>query len=364
MGDNLSLSIGVGGSGLGQDRDFGTARSFIPRNAPEIFNRGSRLWTSQFWDSRAEVVDGEFLNPAGDHLPDGLDSILAVQAMFPVTSRDELRGHLGENELGAVDDDDFQGIWDGLMNRLLAIPEYEVLFQEAYPEKSVEELGFEDAANAIAAFESEAFTFFDSPFDRYLAGDSEALDDQAKRGALVFFGKGKCSQCHSGPLLTDQQHHNMGTPQLGPGKEGEAPEDFGRFRVTGDPKDLYHFRTPPLRNVEFTGPYMHDGAFTSLEGAVRHHLETIDSFENYDESQLDPRLQDQVLSDSEISSTLDPFQKGRTPLKEDEIEDLLAFLRSLTSESVFEASVFGTGPLAETIPAAVPSGLPVDRVPD
>ena len=81
----------------------GFDREFIPRNAPEVFNRGSSLWFSQFWDSRVmDIGGGDFLSPAGDALPDGLPNVLAVQAMFPVTSRDEMRGSISDgNELAS-----------------------------------------------------------------------------------------------------------------------------------------------------------------------------------------------------------------------------------------------------------------------
>ena len=107
-GDSLSLPIGTGAvvtGALGPFREKGADRSFIPRNAPEVFNRGSALWISQFWDSRVtEDGKGGFINPAGSKLPAGLPNALAVQAMFPVTSRDEMRGSLDDgNDLSVID---------------------------------------------------------------------------------------------------------------------------------------------------------------------------------------------------------------------------------------------------------------------
>ena len=97
--DHLPVSIGTGGIGLGLDRQIGFDRNFIPRNAPDIFNRGASEWTSMFWDSRISLNSAnEFLSPAGDKLPDGLDNVLAVQAMFPVTSGDEMRGAHGDED--------------------------------------------------------------------------------------------------------------------------------------------------------------------------------------------------------------------------------------------------------------------------
>jgi len=361
--DGLSLPVGTGGVGLGPSRVLGAERGFIPRHAPEVFNRGAAQWQTMFWDSRvAGSTEAAFISPAGDQLPQGLDSVLAVQAMFPVTSRDEMRGQLGDtdvrghsNELAAVADGDFQGIWGGLMERLLAIPEYETLFGRAYPGLPKDDLGFEHAANAIAAYEIAAFTFLDAPWDRYLAGEQAALSDEAKQGALLFYGKAQCVACHSGVLFTDQAHHNICAPQLGPGKGDEAPLDLGRARETGDTADQFAFRTPPLRNVAVTGPWMHDGAYTTLGAAVNHHLDPQQALRSYDVSQLSPALQSTVLGDQEsleaMMQGLDSLVQEPATLSEREFSQLMAFLYALTSPSVEE--------LLYAIPESVPSGLPV-----
>jgi cytochrome c peroxidase len=245
-GDSLALSIGTRGKGLGTARVLGDGRPLIPRNAPEIFNRGSELWTTMFWDGRVAQEVDYFGSPAADLLPKGLHSTLAAQAMFPVTARDEMRGHPGEsiwlkparqlritssdaadmnvsehreNELAGIANDDLPAIWSALMSRLQVIPEYEALFKAAYPDMSETELGFEYAANAIAAYEMAAFSFNDSPWDRYLAGEFDALSEEAKAGGLIFYGDAGCAACHSGVLMSDQEFHNIAAPQLGPGKD-------------------------------------------------------------------------------------------------------------------------------------------------
>jgi cytochrome c peroxidase len=155
-------------------------------------------------------------------------------------------------------------------------------------------LRFQHAANAIAAYEMSAFTFTDSPWDRFLLGDDSALSTEAARGARLFYGKAGCSACHNGRLLTDQKHHNIGVPQLGPGKGDEAPEDFGRGRETGLAKDMFAFRTPPLRNVSATCAWMHNGAYTTLEGTVRHRIDPAFALANYDIGQIDPMSRETV----------------------------------------------------------------------
>jgi len=362
-GDAISVSIGTSGLGLGEDRDMGTARKLVPRNATPIFNLGYTEWNALFWDGRVErdPVAG-FHTPASDRLPSGLDSVLAAQAMFPVTSRDEMRGYRGDmdifgqpNELAIVVDYKSQPIWDGLMKRILAIPEYVDMFNAAFPDVPTNELGFQHAANAMAAYEIAAFTFEDSPYDRYIQGDKTALTDEARQGALLFYGEAGCSSCHSTGLLTDQQFHNIAVPQIGDGKGREQPFDLGRARETGNDCDRYAFRTAPLRNVALTGPWMHDGAFITLEATVRHHLDPITSLQNYDPSQLPVLLAEKCQDQPESLAAIEKWYTDNTSagvqLSDEEIHLLLAFLDSLTSPSALD--------LSHTIPASVPSGLTV-----
>jgi cytochrome c peroxidase len=361
--DAQSLSIGTGGVGAGANRSLGTAGQFISRNAQDLFNRGYPEFGAMFWDGRVERrAGGGLVTPAGALLPAGLSGPLAAQAMFPVFTRLEMRGQPGDldvfgapNELAALGDDDAGGVWAALMGRLLAIGGYVALFQAAYPGVPTGELGFQHAANAIAAFEAEAFVSTGSPFDDYLRGADAALEPAAKRGAIVFFGKAGCAQCHRGPHLSDQQFHNIGVPQLGPGFGPEQPEDYGRAGVSGTTGERYLFRTSPLRNVELTGPWMHDGAYTTLAAAVRHYRNAEDALTGYDPSGLRPELQDTYLDDpgslAAILQTLDTRVQTPLALSDAEVDDLVAFLRSLTDPAAAD--------LGSLVPASVPSGLPV-----
>ncbi|MEA3337165.1 MAG: FG-GAP-like repeat-containing protein [Chloroflexota bacterium] len=366
-GDGISLSVGTGGFGLGTERRRGTMRGIIPRNAPEIFNRGAPEWHTMFWDSRVSTtLHGGFTMPAeidSAIYPAGLDNVVAAQAMFPVTSRGEMRGDLRDvdvhgniNELAVPRDDDPHETWQTLMTRLMAIDEYRSLFADAYPQLAPEDLGFQHAANAIAAFEIGAFTLLDAPWDRYLGGDDTALSEDARQGAILFYGKARCSECHSGNLMTDQKHHNVGIPQIGPGKGRENRYvDMGRARETDDPSDEFAFRTPPLRNVAITGPWMHNGAYTSLESTVRHMLDAREMLETYDPSQLsidvlsETELKEEIVQ--RISASLDPIIKKTVQLSDEEIAKLTAFLQSLTDPAAVD--------LSHLVPESVPSGLPV-----
>jgi cytochrome c peroxidase len=355
-GDGLPLSIGQGAHGLGPGRTGPGA--IIPRHAPDLFNRGAPFWVILFWDGRVAIKSGGgFATPAGNNLPVNVASVLAAQAMFPVESRDEMRGQKNEagNELGQFDDADFVGVWNGIMQRLRAIPKYDTMFQAAFGQ-SVSAVGFEYAANAIAAFQASAFAKYDTPFDAYVAGDRTALNDQQKRGAVLFFGKANCGKCHLGPLLTDQKFHNIAVPQLGPGRPVSAGGlDIGREETTGLAADRFLFRTPPLRNVALSPPYFHNGAFGTLLSAVRHYVNVTRSLETYNKSQLPAALQPTVkegrLVWDQVEATLDPIVADTLKLQEAELTEIVAFLQALTDPAAQN--------LSGLIPATVPSGLPV-----
>lgn len=359
-GDALSVSIGTGGVGSGENRVLGAGRDFIPRNAPPVYNLGSA--DTMFWDGRVHSVGGTLDTPAEAALPNGLDSALAAQAMFPVTSRAEMRGQSGDNdingqvnELAQVADNDLSGQWEAIMDRLRAIPAYVALFQAAYPQVATQDLGFEHAANAIAAFEEDQFGTFNSPFDQYVAGDDTALTAQQKSGAELFYGRANCASCHSGPLLSDFDFHNIAAPQVGPGKDADAPLDLGRFGVSGINQDRFRFRTPPLRNVALSGPWMHSGPYTTLNGVVAHYRNPANALRNYNGGQLRGDLQSLVFTQQQINAgilnNLDP-QVQPVQLNQQDVADIVAFLNALTDPTAVQR--------ANDIPASVPSGLPVN----
>jgi cytochrome c peroxidase len=366
-GDGLSLAIGTGAVRVGTTRTLGPGRQFTPRNAPSLLSAGLQPFYL-FWDGRVSEFGGgasRFSSPAGAALPSGLASVLAAQAMIPVTNRVEMRGNAGDrdalgnvNELAQPADTQYAQIWSATMRRVLAVSAYLQKFTAAFPSVPASQLGFQHAANAIAAFEVQTFTKTNSAFDRYLARDDNALSIDAKRGALLFFGKARCSQCHNGPRLGGESFANTAAPQLGPGTGALAPLDAGRGdpSIGGQPQlPRFFFRIPPLRNVELTAPYMHDGAYATLE-AVVHHYNNVDSaVKAYDVSQLDPSLRASYHGDAAtikaLLSTLDGRLQQPLGLSEDELKTLVAFLKSLTDPSARD--------MIGVVPASVPSGLPV-----
>ena len=266
--DDRTLPLGVGGVGLGKAR---TGGAIVPRNSPAILN--THLLDQMFWDGRVEHSPDGVSTPAGEALTPEMRAILdprwellAAQAMFPPTSRHEMRGEIGESELGNIENKNTAEIWDKLTQRLMDIPEYQRMFLAAYPDlTSISEVQFAHAANAIAAFEVKAFAHTDSPFERFVKGDDEALTDHQIEGAREFFGDAGCAQCHSGNTFTDSDFHNIGLPQFGPGKGDGASklEDFGRERVTGSTADRYQIRTASLLNIALTGPPLLDATWNA-----------------------------------------------------------------------------------------------------
>ncbi len=406
--DGVSLSLGEGAVGLARKRhtvaDFPVSER-VPRNSPALFFLGARQFARLFHDGRVEKDDSlawssGYWTPARDQLPDGLHNVLAVQAMFPMTSPVEMAGQKGENEIAnAASLREFNRAWDELAARLQNIPEYVHLFKKAYPHiRKKQDIRMVDAANAIAAFETVAFRADNSPFDAFLkTGNPNVFSLQAQRGMLLFYGSARCASCHSGKFQTDQSFHAIAMPQIGPGKNDgwdqsfwqatgyfKRLEDHGRGRVTLKEEDNYKFRTPSLRNVALTGPWGHAGAFQSLEDVIKHHASPVHSLNNY-------QLADHVLPAANhiveatgtgsrlIYQAINPgrildYRKHETwvlmntalrqriananelrpvDLSSSDIGDLVAFLHTLTDTTSHITDKW--------IPDNVPSGLPVDK---
>jgi cytochrome c peroxidase len=354
-GDGRSLSVGQGATGLGPDRVHPEG-AFIARNAPAALNL--HAVGPMFWDGRVFIDDGGTMHtPAGAKVTPEMQSVfefgaLSAQPMFPVLSREEMRGFSG-NELAALGNDQEAEIWGAIMDRLGSTSPYPQMFEAAYRGQKFENMTFAHAANAIAGFLVSELSFNNSPWDRFLAGDDGALSPVQLAGAKNFMAA-RCSLCHNGPAFTDNTFHNVAIAQLGPGTGDGAGghDDFGRMKVTGLASDRYAFRTTPLRNVELTGPWGHDGAFTDLRAFVDHYSESDVKLHTYDASQLEPVLQGTVQPTADaILATRDTLLDGVvfTPQQVDEVTE---FMRALTDPAARD--------LRRLAPRRVPSGLPVD----
>lgn len=193
------------------------------RNSPTTLNAAAHV--KQFWDGRMDDVE--------------------AQAHGPVLNPGEMAMPSGE----AVE------------KVLASIPEYVKAFAEAFPgEKKA--LSFDNAANAIAAFERKLVT--PSRWDKFLAGDESALTDDEKKGFDTFYEKG-CFACHNGAAVGGNSFQKLGAKEAWP----DQTSDLGRFAVTKNEADKLVFKVPSLRNVTKTAPYFHDGKVATLEEAVR-----------------------------------------------------------------------------------------------
>lgn len=371
-GDGLSLPIGVGALDpdlVGPGRLHPSGGPTVPRNSPTTFNIA--LWDSvMFHDGRVESLgktpgaNGE--DGLGIRTPDsafGVADPLAgqnlpmAQARFPVTSKEEMRGfHL--------DTATNQDLRDFLATRLdeayLTLgnangispwnAEFEAVFGPSTTEQPL--ITEQRIAEAIAAYERSQL-FVNTSWQTYVQGDDAAISAQAKKGALLFLqsveeGGANCASCHVGDFFTDEQFHVLAVPQLGPGKGDGATgmHDYGRFRETQNPDDMYAFRTPSLLNVAVTAPYGHDGAYRTLERMIRHILNPAAALENYDFQQVDEGVQTEFCVENS-QEALAKWQENREAgiltvepmtLEDGDVEALVAFLQTLTDPCTQDAA--------------------------
>jgi cytochrome c peroxidase len=163
----------------------------------------------------------------------------------------------------------------------------------------------------------------------------------------------RCSICHNGPALTDNLFHNVAVAQVGPGQgDGDGLDDFGRERETGNPAERYAFRTPPLRNVELTAPYGHDGAIVDLRDFIDHYSESDLKLRSFDVNQLEALLRPTLRPTVEqILATRDTLLRG-VVFPPPVVDEVTEFMRALTDPAARN--------LRRVTPRRVPSGLSVD----
>ncbi|MFC6582505.1 cytochrome-c peroxidase [Sulfitobacter aestuariivivens] len=341
----------------------------IPRNAPALFNLGAREFTVLFHDGRLEADKNSpngIRTPMDGDMVQGFDSILSAQTMFPVLSRDEMAGSHRENPIGRAVRQGVitgpTGAWDLIAEQVRTVPAYAKMFLAVYPHlKDSDTIAFTDVSNAIAAFMAFEWRSDTAVFDQVLRGKAH-LQGAAQRGLELFYGSANCAVCHAGPFLTDHDFHAMGAPQIGPGKAATFEthqRDEGRFRVTGDPADLFAFRTPSLRNVALTAPYGHAGAHADLAQFLKDHADPRQGLQGFDTSKVvmpdfdanDFAIMQDADEVARIVAVLDAPAIALTP---EQTKDLVAFLETLTDPVAIDGRL--------GIPKSVPSGLPVPNL--
>lgn len=198
---------------LGNDHLQGT------RNTPTLLN--VFMYGTYFWDGRAATLNAQIFGPLSAHHEMDMDTTK-------------------------------------LARKLQKIKGYDTLFRSVYKDK----VTLQHIGTAIAAFE-KTIRSRKSRFDLFLQGKDSAFNDQEIKGLHLFRTKARCMNCHNGTYLTDRQFHNIGLTYY-----KRKFEDLGRFTITNDTADVGRFRTPSLRDLAFTGPYMHNGLFPELEEIV------------------------------------------------------------------------------------------------
>jgi cytochrome c peroxidase len=396
FGDTQSIAIGVDNNGLVGPNRTGPRNQ---RRSPFVINTAfypKLMWNGRFFANaapRAKLGD-PFSNMFGFTFPapeagslSYFDHLLQAQAFIPPTELVEVAGFTGtsgtdlsprfevfDNGKGLPvplpDESGFRNHpirMEGL--RILnSIAGYRAMFGHVFPEvKQGAPIDFDMFGRAIAEFEF-TLTFADAPIDKFARGQQDAMTAAEKRGALVFFGEGKCISCHatkgkSNEMFSDFENHVAGIPQLAPefgvGKSNmiyDGPgedEDFGARQISGDPADTYKFRTSPLRNVALSPAFFHNGAFARLDDAIRFHL---DPTQSYDPSRagIDADLF------ARMGPRIDPalfhplFKRGGIRLSESQIRDLTQFVwTGLLDPRAKKES------LCSLIPKSVPSKLKV-----
>jgi len=361
FGDSQSIAIGVDNNNIvGPDRTG-------PRNqrrTPLILN--NVFYPALMWNSRFNSISGNpFDNSAGFQFPlpegfslSGLSHLLTAQAFIPPTEKPEMTGF--HPSLPGTND----GIRAAVVERLNANAEYRKLFSKSFREvKSGAPITYEMLARAMAEFEF-TLVFADAPIDKFARGQKNAMSEDEKRGALIFFGSGNCVSCHavsgqSNEMFSDFRQHVAGIPQIAPAVgnvtfDGPgANEDFGLEQVTGNPNDRYAFRTSPLRNLALQPAFFHNGCFTKLEDAVRYHLNAIGSAPSYNPSTagVDADLQGPQGPMAPVLARIDPALQAPVSLSTEEFRQLIAFLRTGLLDPKANAH-----DLRKLIPARVPSG--------
>jgi cytochrome c peroxidase len=231
----------------------------------QLFFDGRLSKNNQISCSYCHIPGAGFADPHPTSL--GVDDLMGSRqaptvlnaAFSPLLFWDGRASSLEEQAIGPIQNSiEMAETPEHLVAKLREIKGYQQQFRNIFGT----DVALQAIAEAIAAFERTVLSI-NSAFDKYMMGDPKAMDAAAVRGMALFKGKARCILCHNGPNFTDNQFHNLGVPQVGPAKE-----DVGRYYVTRQDRDKGAFKTPTLRSVMETAPYMHDGAFLTLEEVI------------------------------------------------------------------------------------------------
>jgi cytochrome c peroxidase len=366
FGDTQSIAIGIDNNGIVGPHRVGPRNQ---RRTPMAIN--TAFFPNLMWNSRFASLSGDPFDDSSGFIfpmPEGLSlsylpQLLDAQAFIPPTERVEVAGF-------AFPGDNF-AIRAEVLNRLNAVDAYRKLFGEVFPEvKNGSPIDFNMFGKSIAEFEF-SLVFADAPIDQYARGQKNALTNDQKKGALLFFGTAGCVECHkvsgqSNEMFSDFSQHVIGVPQIAPAVGDPAAgnvtfdgpgqnEDFGLEQITGDVSDRYKFRTSPLRNVALQPTFFHNGAFTRLEDAIRHHLDVLASVNNYNPATagVAPDLRGPLGPMAPVLARLDPLLATPIHLTDEEFRQLVDFVTNGLLDPRAKPEN-----LRKLVPKSVPSSRP------
>jgi cytochrome c peroxidase len=332
-GDTLPLGVGEGADGLG-DKRIQNQGALLARHTPALYNLGLAGVGSFFWDGRVRRhAQGGLLTPEPDlngpnpklkEIATTLNgSLLAAQSLFPMANAEEMLGQ--GSTLSNIE------AWESIMNRLFTGrlgASYQRFFREAFP--GVTNFNIGHAGLAIAELERHHFLANNTPWDQFLRGNKKFMSERMKRGAVVFLGKGSCTNCHMGDHFSSFGFQNIGIPQIGPGKTNG--DDKGLAEFTGVQSHRYAFRVTPLRNVALTAPYMHSGAFSNMWQVIEHYNMPQQTLKTFTWNSRHPRYRENLVLDTNFARNSDRLAMlamnlpRNLSLTQDEKTDLYCFL--------------------------------------
>ena len=318
--DGIPNAVGVGGIGEGSERvkSYG---AILPRNTLPLWGRGIENFNTLFWDGRIERVEDYIFSQFGKDFP-SKDPLVVAAHLPPV----EIREMLVEDKFITNNKQEkltsAENVFNEIANKARSKEAGAMQNLADFYNIDISEVTYFHIAESIAEFIREKFAIQQTKFHKFVY-ENESLADDEFNGAMLFYGKGKCSSCHSGPLLSDMQFHTIAFPQIGYGKNGFGI-DYGKYNTTHNPNDLYRFRTPPLLDVENTFPYSHSGSVADLEEAVVYHFDPLRYFDASESSELDRVEYYKRLSLATKSELLTVY------LSKEELDEVISFLKTLS----------------------------------
>ena len=378
--DQLSLPVGVGALdpdllGPGRTHNGDRKKDPLADGAPNVARNSQTTFNihfydrTMFWDGRIEVIDAALkAHGEGQKIrtpdsifrladPAGWNNLSQAQAVFPLTSVNEMFGHGPQSRLSNHERRDI--ILQRLQGRdgrhQLERNQWREAFRRAYSAEADtvteqdDPINLDKLAHALSVYQ-QSQVFIDNPWFAYLRGEKSAITDEQKQGALLFYkmtdeGGYGCVRCHSGNNFSDEKFHNLAMPQFGRGKR-LTEFDVGRMLVSSESYDKYRFRTPSLLNTEVTGPWGHTGAYSDLAGIVRHHLNIPLAVTEYDYSlaplqqfRFIPRRDDYYRQRTQkalsvLKTSSDWQQHPQQAINTAHVDQLVSFLKALTDPCV------------------------------